>query len=176
MKRAQKRWLKVWRRKVRRTKATIRAARLGANRNPLAARGKYPFPLEARNFVCRGECRVWIACSGRRAIHHNITALLQKKATEKWYRTVRIKNLTEGSDAHSACSAPASEHAGIAQEAGKRAPARGKQNAPDEVRSVLAKFKMQRKKVFATAWQRAAETSRARVLPRRASPVWLLQP
>jgi hypothetical protein len=51
----------------------------------------------------------------KRRIHHNIKALLQKKATEKWYRAVRIKNLTERSEAHSGCATPASVYAGMAQ-------------------------------------------------------------
>jgi hypothetical protein len=83
---------------------------------------------------------------GRRALHHNIKALLQKKATEKWYRAVPIKNLTEGSDARSACNVPVSEHAGIALMPGQpRADEWKKQNARDEVRSVLAKFRIQLK-------------------------------
>jgi hypothetical protein len=35
---------------------------------------------------------------GERAIHHNNKMLLQKKATEKWYRAVPFKNLTERSE------------------------------------------------------------------------------
>jgi len=50
-------------------------------------------------------------------LHHNSKTVLQKKATEKWYRAVRIKNLTKGSDGCSACTAPTSEQAGIAQTA-----------------------------------------------------------
>jgi hypothetical protein len=44
----------------------------------------------------------------------NIKAVLQKKATEKWYRAVRIKNLTEGPEAHFVCAAVASVQAGVA--------------------------------------------------------------
>jgi hypothetical protein len=30
-----------------------------------------------------------------KAVHHNSKTLLQKKATEKWYRTIYFNNLTE---------------------------------------------------------------------------------
>ena len=33
-----------------------------------------------------------------KAIPHNSKTLLQKKATEKWYRTVPVKNLSERSE------------------------------------------------------------------------------
>src|SRR5437660_924624 len=39
-----------------------------------------------------------MAYSWRKAIHHNSKTLLQKKATEKWYRAVAFKNLTERSE------------------------------------------------------------------------------
>jgi hypothetical protein len=50
----------------------------------------------------------------KRPIHHNIKAVLQKKATEKWYRAVRIKNLTEGPEANFVCATAVSVPAGVA--------------------------------------------------------------
>ena len=51
-----------------------------------------------------------------------------------------------------------------------------KQNAPDEVRSVLAKSTTWRKTAFARASKQAAETLPARVLLQLASPESLLRP
>jgi hypothetical protein len=48
-----------------------------------------------------------MAYSWRKAIPHNIKMLLQKKATEKWYRAVPFKNLPEGSEG---ISVEAKEH------------------------------------------------------------------
>jgi len=164
MRKAQRRSLTAWRQKMRRTTATTRAARLAATRNPPAAHGKHPVPQAVRNFVWCGECRVLMAYSWRKAILNNNKTLLQRKATEKWYRAVTFKNLTEGSEGIPlAANGRGNTRVWRILEVTTRRCAE-KQNAPDFIRSVLAKFKLRRKTAFAMVSKQAAERSPAPVL------------
>jgi hypothetical protein len=103
-------------------------------------------------------------------LHHNSKTQLQKKATEKWYRTVYFNNLTER---------PAWRNSGFLA-AGFRivaiaAQPRQKKNAPGEAGGALKKLRNERRKLtLVTVWPRAAETPL--VLARSASPAWLPQP
>src|SRR5438477_4996689 len=161
---------------MRRTTATTRAARVSSGWNPLAARGKNLIPPAARNFVSCGECRVWMAYSWRKAIHHNSKTLPQKKATEKWYRAVPFKNLTERSE-----GIPLSDwqrNTRVLQHSDEcvRRGARKNKTLPTRPGAFLAKFKPRRKTAFVTAWKRAAETLLERGLAQPASLVQMFRP
>jgi len=173
---AQTRVRRAWRQKMRRTTATTRAARVAAERAPRAARGKHPVPQEARNFVWCGDCRILMAYSWRKAIPHNLKTLPQKKATEKWYRAVRIRNLTKWSEAHSACTASRIGTRKCAANGGVSARRRMENKTPLTMSGAFCEVQNAAKTVFVRAWQRAAESLPGRVLPVPASPAWLLRP
>src|ERR1700682_6199849 len=67
------------RRISRKTKATPRAVRVAAGRIPLAARGRHPFPQEARNWVCCREDRVLIPCFRREYLYTTTLGRCRKR-------------------------------------------------------------------------------------------------
>ena len=124
----------------------------------------------------------------RRVLHHNSKTVLQKKATEKWYRAVRIKNLTKGSDGCSACTAPASVQVSLSltpivtlkriqTDALPTYGAKGaisarrcmKNKTPLTKSGAFCRVQNTEKTVFVRAWKQAAELLLERVLPR---PAW----
>src|SRR6266513_4220558 len=102
MRRAPRPAPRVWRRRRPRTKATTHAVGVAAGRIPFAARGTYQVPQELRNWACRRGDRVLIPCSLREDLHHHIRTSVRDKATPKWYRAVRVKNLTGWSEGNAA--------------------------------------------------------------------------
>ena len=119
----------------------------------------------------------------RRPIHHHIRTSVRDKATPKWYRAVRVKNLTGWSEGNAAYTLWALRRSKTErgfhsdQSRGKCRVAAQRKKRPRRGRRRFGEVQnAARKSRIAKAWKRAAEARFARVLPPPASPERFLPP